>query len=82
MSSYSVNCGHCNSSVDAINPRCNEEPEKVWSADFGITMSDNIEVIHTHCPECRQTVFIKFQYPSQTCRRPAGKPNFIKFFGL
>jgi hypothetical protein len=62
QSAYTVNCEHCNTCVAVVNPRVQEEPIKVWPTDFGLTLSDNIEIVRTRCPSCGGSVWAKFQY--------------------
>ena len=59
---YAVNCSNCGKIIEVVNPRLDEDPIRIWTTDFGLTLSNNIQIIRTRCARCRKEVWVKMQY--------------------
>lgn len=62
QTAYAVNCPKCSGFVNVINPRVDEQPIKIWSTRFGLTLLDRFEIVRTRCPHCGTQLWVKFQY--------------------
>ena len=62
QSTYTVNCEACGCDVAVRNPRLKGEPLRVWTTDFGLCLSDRIEIVRLHCSACGKQVWVKFEY--------------------
>ena len=63
--SYKVQCPTCGHPVEVLNPRLHEEPLRIWQTDFGLCLSERIEIARTHCQGCGRQVWAKFQYDTK-----------------
>ena len=60
---YPANCSACGAILLIVSPRIGQLPVKVWPTDFGLCLSEKIDIVRTHCPQCGKAVWVKFQYP-------------------
>lgn len=71
---YAVKCDKCGHINDVPSPRLDQTPIKVWPTDFGLCLSNRIEIYRTVCesPECRRPLWVKFEYPERPAVAPQG----------
>jgi endogenous inhibitor of DNA gyrase (YacG/DUF329 family) len=62
QTAYAVNCPKCSGFVNVINPRVDEQPNKVWPTNLNLKFSGKIEIVRTRCPHCGADVCAKFEY--------------------